>query len=141
MFTMDGRDNEVFTNVVSYVTSVHTELTVTDNFSSVYNDTPSNFPHISGWFISDEEDTKGIDNTLIENFTNVGFEWNIYSNKQNGKKEEVSELANLVDTAMRRLGFARTMGVPVPNYADATIERRTLRYSAKIGKDGKVYRR
>ena len=49
------------------------------------------------------------------------------------------EIAAFVDRKMQELGFIRTFGQPVPNVADMTIYRYTMRFSGIIGRDNIVY--
>lgn len=76
----------------------------------------------------------------MENHALVGYEINIYSNKTTGKKSQVKAIAELVDDVMLSLGFDRSMMTTVPNYADATIYRMTLRYRAVVDKNNVIYR-
>lgn len=76
----------------------------------------------------------------MENHALVGYEINIYSNKTTGKKSQVKAIAELVDDVMLSLGFDRSMMTTVPNYADATIYRMTLRYRAVVDKNYVIYR-
>ena len=52
---------------------------------------------------------------------------------------EQREIAAFVDRKMQELGFIRTFGQPVPNVADMTIYRYTMRFSGIIGRDNIVY--
>ena len=67
------------------------------------------------------------------------YQCEVYSNRQSGKKAQAREIAAFVDKKMQELGFIRTFGQPVPNVADMTIYRYTMRFSGIIGRDNIVY--
>ena len=78
----------------------------------------------------------GRDTSGIENFADVMYQVDIYSNKNKGKKSECKAIAAVVDDEFARLGFTRTFLNPVPNMDDATIYRMTGRYRGVVGEDG-----
>ena len=74
----------------------------------------------------------GRDSTHIENFVEVMYEVEIYSNKTEGKKAECKTLAAAVDEILAHKGFTRIMLEPVANLADDTIYRMIGRYRAIV---------
>lgn len=104
---------------------------------SVPSDTPSKFPAVCLWEQSNAayEKTQTAENR--ENHANLMYQCEIYSNMQDGKKQQAREIAALVDETMQGLGFIRTFGQPVPNVADLTIFRYTLRYTGVVGEKSK----
>lgn len=84
---------------------------------------------------------QGRDSGDIENFADVMYEANVYSNKAIGKKAECRAIAALIDEQMSALGFTRSFLNPIQNMNDATIYRMTGRWIATVGKDDFVYRR
>ena len=108
---------------------------------SEYVKSPSRFPCIS----IVEFDNTAYDRTQssgsLENHAEIGYEVNIYSNKESGKKSECKAIAALIDNEYAALGFSRAMLQPTPNVDDATIYRMTGRYRGVVSKDKVVYRR
>lgn len=109
-----------------------------------YVRSPASFPAVS---IEEKNNTvwrNGRDSTTIENFAEVMYEVNIYSNKTTGKKSECKAIASKLDETFAGLGFTRVLLNPIPNQSDATIYRIVGRYRAIIAKDGNdftVYKR
>jgi hypothetical protein len=64
----------------------------------------------------------------------------VYSNKANGSKSECKAILALVDDALIRKGFTRTMKQPV-SLDDATKYRLVARYTAVADKNKTIYRR
>ena len=83
----------------------------------------------------------GSDSGSIENFADVMYQVDVYSNKTRGKKDECKSIMAMVDTEFQKMGFTRTFLNPVQNMNDATIYRMTGRYRAIVGKDNYTYRR
>lgn len=134
-------ENAIYTAVANYVIANDNTLTIA-NFSGEYTDTPSAFPNMTGYLIEDVQASETIDSSNEEKFTDVTFEWTVYTNDTHGKKERAKKLSSLIDTKMRRLGFTRTFMQNVPNFADATIYRIVLRYTGRIqNSTNLIYRR
>lgn len=74
-----------------------------------------------------------------ENHAKLMYQCEVYSNLEDGKKEQARELAAAVDEVMEGLGFTRTFGQPVPNLADNTIYRYTTRYEGVVGTDNIIH--
>lgn len=86
-------------------------------------------------------DRMGRDSGGIENFADVMYQVDIFSNKAKGKKSEALDIADVVDAEFARLGFTRTYLTPVPNMDDGSIYRLTGRWTATVSKDKTIYRR
>lgn len=71
------------------------------------------------------------DSSHIDNYSNITYDINIFSNKESGRKEQCRSIAQSVDNIMVSLGFSRQMGQEIPNY-DTTIFRYYLRYEGKV---------
>lgn len=102
---------------------------------------PPKFPAVS---IVEEDNSvyqRGMDSGAIENYANVMYQIDIYSNNTKGKKAQAKAIAALIDDVMARLGFTRTFLNPVQNMNDATIYRMTGRYRAVVGTNNYIYRR
>ena len=106
-----------------------------------YVNAPSKFPAV---YIVEQDNTVNRatrDTSGIENFADVMYQVDIYSNKNKGKKSECKAIAALVDEQFAALGFTRSFLNPVPNIDDGTIYRMTGRWIATVSKDNIVYRR
>ena len=106
---------------------------------SVPSDTPTRFPAVCLWEQSNTIYTKSQTAESYENHDKLLYQCEVYSNLTSGKKQQAKAIAALVDEKMRELGFTRTFGQPVPNVADMTIFRYTMRFEGIIGKDNIVY--
>ena len=106
---------------------------------SVPSDTPTRFPAVCLWEQSNTIYTKSQTAESRENHAKLLYQCEVYSNLTSGKKQQAKAIAALVDEKMQELGFTRTFGQPVPNIADMTIFRYTMRFEGIIGKDNIVY--
>ena len=69
------------------------------------------------------------------------MEIGIYTNS-GSKESDARKLRNSVDSVMGGFyNFNRDSANPVPNYADKTVYRYVMRYSATINKNKVIYRR
>lgn len=98
-----------------------------------YVDLPSAFPCVTITEADNYVNTNYSDTDGIEHRSNVMYEVNVYSNLVNGKKEQATAIAEMVDSQMALYGFTRTMKFPTPN-TDRTIYRITMRYTASVSK-------
>lgn len=102
---------------------------------------PSVFPAV---YIVEQDNTvhrTGRDTGSIENFADVMYQVDVFSNKNDGRKAEAKAIAAFVDERFAEFGFTRSFLNPVPNLDDATIYRMTGRWIATVGKDETIYRR
>ena len=124
--------NEVYTQVKNVLpTNVKT--------SSVYTNSPSEYPFISIEEINTATHRASIDGLKNENFADIDYELNIYTHGE-GKKSQGDSLLALVDDKLNELGFVRTTKNHFQN-ANETIYRIIVRYTAIVSKDHKIYRR
>lgn len=110
------------------------------NISSVEQNAPAKFPAVSFVESDNYTDNFSIDSDSNENYVNVLYEINVYSDDKNKKKGICKDIISFIDGIMIDLGFTRSFLNPIPN-ADNSIYRMVSRYVAKIGKNGKIYRR
>lgn len=115
-------------------------------FSDVYMvgecvKSPPTFPCVSLIEQDNYVYTKTQTSLSDENHCQVMYEVNVYSNKASGKKTECKNIMALIDSAMLKKGFTRTMMQPIPNIDDATIYRMVARYSGVVSKDKQIFRR
>lgn len=106
---------------------------------STSSDTPAKFPTVCLWEQDNSCYAPSQTAECRENHAQLMYQCEVYSNRQSGKKAQAREIAAFVDRKMQELGFIRTFGQPVPNVADMTIYRYTMRFSGIIGRDNIVY--
>lgn len=102
---------------------------------------PPKFPAVSVVEMDNTVHTAGRDTTRIENYADVMYQVDVYSNLNKGKKAQAKAIIALIDDEMARMGFTRSFLNPVQNFDDATIYRMTARYRAVVGRDETIYRR
>lgn len=132
-------ESQVFTLIA---TALREEYGASNIFvAGEYVSQPSKFPAI---LIVEQENTvyrRGSDSERIENFADVMYQVDVYSNKSKGKKAECKEIIGKIDALFAQMGFTRTFLNPVQNMNDATIYRMTARYTAVVSRDEIIYRR
>lgn len=98
---------------------------------SIYPETmnaPALFPSVFVAEIDNPETARDLSNN--ENASAPMLQIDIFSTKTTGNLSERRSIASVVDTALRALGYSRTMYNPdAPNISD-TIKRTTMRYTA-----------
>ena len=138
---MINKENEVVTRIADVLNGI-AEVT------SVYVNEPNSFPHVR----IEQADSVPVydDGALYEKFARLMFEINIFSNKQTNRKSECMDIADRIDTEMRRMNFRRTALTPVKNSTqttvygtdvhDETVYRLALRYEG-VASETHFYRR
>lgn len=130
-------ESEIFSLVATTLRSAYDDIYVTGEYVSQ----PPKFPAV---FIVEMENSvylPGRDSSGIENFANVIYQVDVYSNLVRGKKAQVREIIGMIDVLMAVNGFTRSFMNPVQNMNDPTIYRITARYTAVVGKDKVIYNR
>lgn len=130
-------EDELFTKIATALRTEFTSIFVVGE----YVNAPSKFPAV---YIVEQDNAvhrAGGDTSNIENYSDVMYQVDIYSNKNKGKKAECKAIAAFVDAQFAALGFTRTFMNPVPNMDDGTIYRITARFQAVVGNDNVIYRR
>lgn len=130
-------ENELFTKIATALRSEFSGIYVVGE----YINAPSKFPAVYIVEMDNTVNRAGRDSANIENFADVMYQVDIFSNKNKGKKSECKAIAASVDAQFAALGFTRSYLNPVPNMDDATIYRMTGRWIATVSKDNVVYRR
>ena len=102
---------------------------------------PPKFPAVSVVEMDNSVYQRGVDSGAIENFANVMYQVDIYSNKASGKKAQCKAIAALIDEQFAALGLVRSFMNPVQNINDATVYRMTGRYRGVVDKNQTVYGR
>ena len=130
-------ESQVFNRVATRVRERFPNIFMTGE----YVNSPPSFPAASGVEMDNSILESTIDSGSNENYANVMYEWNTYSNKTTGKKSECKKIMALIDEEMIAMGFVRSTLTPVPNEYDSTIYRMVARYRATVSADHKIYRR
>lgn len=101
---------------------------------------PSKFPCVS--IVESDNYTVGYtqDSGSNENHVSLMYSVDVYSNKAKGSKSECKAILAIVDDALIRKGFTRTMKQPI-SMDDATKYRLVARYTAVADKNKTIYRR
>lgn len=134
---MISPESELFTRIAIAVRLAYPEAYV----SGEYVPQPPRFPAVSIIEQNNSVFLPGRDSGAIENFAEVMYQVDVYSNKVQGKKAECKAIAALIDEQFVKYGFTRTFLNPVQNINEPSIYRMTGRYQAVVGRDNFVYRR
>ena len=127
--------NELYTLLVNALTSYDNKIET----SSVYQNVPSKYPFVSFEEIDNNVYEQGSDCCEIENYANVDYEINIYTQNPS-KKSKGDNIANVVDNLMKSKGFIRRTKNVFQDTNDTTY-RIVIRYSGIVSKENVVYRR
>ena len=130
-------ENQVFTDVAAAVRAEYPDAFVVGE----YVNAPPRFPAV---YIVEQDNTvnrASRDTSNVENFADVMYQVDIYSNKNKGKKAECKSIAAFIDGMFAKFGFTRSFLNPVPNIDDGTIYRMTGRWIATVSKDNIICRR
>lgn len=130
-------ENELFTKIATALRAEYSGIFVTGE----YLNAPSRFPAVYIVEMSNTVNRNGRDTSGIENFADLMYQVDIFSNKNKGKKAECRSIAAYIDTMFANMGFTRSYLNPVPNIDDGTIYRVTGRWTATVSKDHTVFRR
>ena len=130
-------EDELFTKVATALRSEFPDIYV----SGEYVSQPPPFPAV---FIQEMENSVNRatrDTGGIENFADVMYQVDVYTNRTKLRKSQAKDIMDIVDGEFAKMGFTRSFLNPVPNMDDATIYRLTGRWVATVSKDNTVYRR
>ena len=83
----------------------------------------------------------GRDSGDVENYADVAYQVDVFSNRNVGKKTDCKQIMAIIDAEFSKLGFTRTFLNPVTNLDEPTIYRMTGLYRAVVSKDNYIYRR
>lgn len=128
-------EDELFNTIASALREQYSGIFVTGEYVAQ----PPGFPAV---FIVEQDNSvyqRGRDSGAIENYADVMYQVDVYSNRNIGKKAECKAIMAFVDAEFSRMGFARTFLNPVQNLSDPTIYRLTGRYKAVVDKNHYIY--
>ena len=114
---MIDKEAEIFSRVSDAIEEAFGEGVV--DMTSTYINVPHHFPHV----LMEQFDSESAydDGSLDEKFVRISIEFNIYSNKQDGRKYECKQIADVIDRTMRRMNFRRTLLKPIKNSTQTTV--------------------
>lgn len=121
--------NEIYSQIEKAVTDVYEDAFCT----SVYEPVPPSFPAVYIHEIGNVQPARYVDLSNADDIQRVTWEIQIFSDKAGGKMSEAYAIADLVETAMRKMLFVRGMRQPLDNASDTSIFRLACRYSRIIG--------
>jgi hypothetical protein len=127
--------NELYTYLVETLANYDDKIKT----SSVYTNTPSSYPFVSLEEIDNSVYEQGSDNVETENFANVEYEVNIYTQSQM-KKSQADGISQVVDELFNRKGFTRITRNILQDTNETTY-RIIIRYHGVVSKEKVIYRR
>lgn len=126
-------ENQIYTSVATALKSAFDGI----NVQGVITYAPSKFPTVC----IEEFDNYALrytrDSGSNENFVQVAYEVDVYSNKVPGGKEECKKIFGVADKTLQDMGFTRTSKTFLQSGSNQS--RMIGRYSAVIGKDNMIY--
>lgn len=122
-------ENKIFNDIA---TAVQAQFAGAVVYSEAI-DVPSGFPCVSMEEISNIVYKKSSDSSALENHARIGYEFNIYTNLESGKKTQAKQIRDIIDNTMSNYNFTRLMSQPMPNI-DRTIFRIVVRYEGIVSK-------
>ena len=128
-------ENELYTKVATALRSHYANISIFGEDARV----PSSFPCVSFVEADNYTNIASVD-SAGEQYANVMYEVNVYSNNQSGKKTECKAILGIIDSIMLHYGFTRSMKNPI-TMDDATICRISARYTGVVSSTQKIYRR
>ena len=122
-------ESTVFDTVATAIRTAYSDASIYGE----YVETPQSFPSIS--IVENDNMTAQPHKTIdrVEDYSDVVYTVNVYSNLANGKKAQAKAIADIVCAQFEGLGFDRTSRNQIPNL-DRTIYRITMRFSGRVQK-------
>ena len=130
-------ESPLFTEIASVLRSTYSGITVYGE----YVPAPAEFPSISIVEMDNATFLPTWSNRETEQYTEVMYEVNVYSNLSIGKKAQAKAIMGTIDTILQTYGFERMTVQPIQNMNDATIYRMVGRYRAVVDDNLMIYRR
>lgn len=124
-------ENEIFSNCTDLLQAFDPEVATI----SSPEDIPEKIPCVSIYEMSNLPDTRSWTWCDLETHSIIDYQVDIYTNDVNGKKARANHYRDVIATFFQRMGFARTMCSPVPNYTNPAVYRITMRFRAIIDKN------
>ncbi len=122
-------ENLVFTTVFDGMRTVHSDLNVVKG----YIEETAEFPCVAIRETSNVPVQKMNTDDCAENYTQITYQIDVYSDKQGTARSECRDLLKLADEIMQGMKFRRTH-MSEPLNVKRTIFRQYARYTAIVGK-------
>lgn len=129
-------ENEIFTKVATALRSAFTGISVSGTLVL----SPEQYPAVSVEEVDNSVYIGGMDSHTNENYAEVMYEVNAFSNRVPGSKAEVKDIMATVDDVLSPLGFIRTTKLMLQGETP-THCRLVCRYRAVVSKDERIYGR
>ena len=130
-------ESPLFTEIAGELRSAYSGITVYGEYVAA----PAGFPSVAFVEMDNATYLPSWSNRSLEQYAEVMYEVNVYSNRTKGKKAEAKAIMGTIDTILQAYGFERMLCQPIQNMNDATIYRMVARYRAVVSDDLVVYRR
>lgn len=130
-------ESPLFTEIAGALRSEYKGITVYGE----YVPAPAGFPSVSFVEMDNATYLPARTNRPVEQYAEVMYEVNVYSNLSRGKKDQAKAIMDTIDTLLQQYGFERITLQPIQNMNDATIYRMVGRYRAVVSDDLTIYRR
>lgn len=128
--------NELYTLIANTLAEYDNKI----GTSSVYTNTPSDYPFVSVEEIENFVNTPTSDSCCLENHAEIQFEINIYT-KDPLKRSKAYDIAKVIDDLLASYNIVRVSKVNFQDPNNETIYRVILRYQCIVSKDHTIYRR
>lgn len=129
---MIDKENEVFTRVREQILASFPDASV----DSSYQPVPSGFPHVSLYQSDAFTPSETVDTAVLPKYQSITFMVQVYSNKQNGRKQECKKIMNIIADTMAWMNFRMIVLTPVQNINDSSIYRLTAQFEGMADADG-----
>lgn len=130
-------ESPLLTEIAGVLRSTYKGITVYGE----YVPAPAGFPSVSFVEMDNATYLPARTNRPVEQYAEVMYEVNVYSNLTRGKKDQAKAIMDTIDTLLQQYGFERITVQPIQNMNDATIYRMVGRYRAVVSDDLMIYRR
>jgi len=130
-------ESPLFTEIAGVLRSAYKGITVYGE----YVPAPAGFPSVSIVEMDNATPLNTWTNRPVQQYAEVMYEVNVYSNLQRGKKAQAKAIMGTIDGMLQQYGFDRITCQPIQNMNDATIYRMVGRYRAVVSDDLTIYRR
>ena len=130
-------ESPLLTEIAGVLRSTYKGITVYGE----YVPAPAGFPSVSFVEMDNATYLPARTNRPVEQYAEVMYEVNVYSNLSRGKKDQAKAIMDTIDTMLQQYGFERITVQPIQNMNDATIYRMVGRYRAVVSDDLIIYRR
>lgn len=122
-------ENIIFTRLAQRLREEFSGISVYGEYVEV----PAGFPCVTIVEADNRVLERMRDLSGVENYAQVMYEINVYTNDATAKKSKAKSIASVIDDEMAAMWFTRTFRGQTPNI-DRTIYRITMRYSGVVSK-------